>query len=179
MAKEKKEYECSCGKKYPKWQGKCVCGLWNSLEEKVVPQKMYRLPKVSLKRKEENKKPDIDKDVLDKWFNARIAEAKFMRNCENCGKDVSNQLNSKDTWVSRASISHIFPKKKSIGGYASVSCHELNWTLMCTDCHTLYGSNWENAKKMPIWDHIVFKSRIFSHLITESRSKLPPELFVD
>lgn len=179
MAKEKIEYECSCGKKYPKWQGKCdACGTWNSLEEKVIPSKTYRLPKVSLKRKEQNKQPEIEKDLLDKWFNERIAEAKKICKCENCGKDVMNQLNSTEVWVSRASIAHIFPKRKA-GGFPSVSCHELNWVLLCIDCHTEMDANYDRAKKMKVWEHVCRKARIFSHLITEPKSKLPPELFVD
>lgn len=179
MAKEKIEYECSCGKKYPKWQGKCdSCGSWNTLEEKTVPQKTYRLPKVSLKRKEQNKQPDIDKDELDRWFDARIAEAKKICKCENCGKDVMNQLNSTETWVSRSSIAHIFPKRK-MGGFHSVSCHELNWVLLCLDCHTKFDSNYMTAMTMRIWGLVCLKAKIFSHLITEPRSKIPPELFVD
>lgn len=179
MAKEKKEYECSCGKKYPKWQGKCdACKSWNTLEEKTAAQKMYRLPKVSLKRKEENKKPDIDKDVLDKWFDARVKESLEKPFCENCGKNIGNQLNSKDLWVSRSSIAHIFPKRK-MGGFPSVSCHELNWVLLCLDCHSEMDSNYEKARKMKVWEHVCWKARIFSHLIKEPRSKLPTELFVD
>lgn len=179
-SKVKIEFICVCGAKYPKMYGRChICGKFNTISEIEGAPKVYRLPKVSLKRKEQNKLPDVDKDILDKWFDARIIEAKKICKCENCGKDVMNQLNSNEVWVSRASISHIFPKKKTTGGYPSVSCHDLNWTLMCLDCHTLYGSTWENAKSMPIWEHICLKAKIFSHLITEPRSKLPTELFID
>ena len=34
MAKVKTEYRCTkCGQEYSKWQGKCACGEWNTIEE--------------------------------------------------------------------------------------------------------------------------------------------------
>jgi len=178
MAKEKKEHECSCGKKYPKWQGKCdSCGSWNTLEEKVVPQKMYRLPKVSLKRKEENKKPDIDKDVLDKWFNARIAEAKQQPYCENCGASILYQLNSSNVAIRRSVIAHILPKRK-VGGFPSVATHPSNRWFACgvgslNLCHDRYDSSWDKAIKMPIWGKVISRFEVFKNEVKESTTKLP------
>ncbi len=177
--KVKKYFECSsCKNHTPQWFGKCRCGKWNTIEEVIEEVKSKPIAKVSPKRKEENKQPDIHQEELDKWFDARIAEAKVHPFCEECGCSVLSQLNSKDTWVKRASIAHIFPKRDR-GGFPSVSCHELNWVLLCIDHHHYLDSSWDKARKMKVWSHITDKAKMFSNLVTEARSKIPDELFVD
>lgn len=181
MAKEKIEYECSCGKKYPKWQGKCdACGKWNSLEEKIIPSKIYRLPKVSLKRKEQNKQPDIEKGLLDKWFDERIAEAKKQPYCENCGASLLYQLNSSNVATRRSVVAHILPKRK-VGGFPSVATHPLNRWFACgigslNLCHSTYDSSWEKAVKMPVWDEVIARFELFKSEVTESTYKIPKEM---
>lgn len=177
--KQRVQYVCSsCGASYPSMRGMCVCKKWNTLEEVAITPKKHVINRVSPKRKEENKQPDIHQEELDKWFDARIAEAKVHPFCEECGCSVLSQLNSKDTWVKRASIAHIFPKRER-GGFPSVSCHELNWVLLCIDHHHYLDSSWDKARKMNIWPHITDKAKMFSNLVTEARSKIPDELFVD
>jgi len=177
--KNKIEFFClSCGVIFPKWRGQCTCLKWSTIKEREIIPKKYSIPRVSPKRKEENKQPDIHQEELDKWFDARIAEAKEHPFCEECGCSVANQLNSKDNWVRRASIAHIFPKRK-IGGFPSVSCHEFNWVLLCIDHHHSLDSSWDAARKMKVWPMVVDKARLFSDTITEPRGKIPDELFVD
>lgn len=171
--KDKVEFVCTfCGKKHPKFQGKCVCGAWNSLEEKVVTKKTYTIPKVSLSKKVKDLKEVLDKQCLDKFFDDRIEESKSNPYCQNCGKGILYMLNSKDTWIKRSTIAHILPKRM-IGGFPSVKCHPDNFMLLCDGCHHLYDSNWAKAVTLSVYKIAITKYQNFKHLVKESKTKLP------
>lgn len=175
--KQKVEFICAfCNKKYVKWQGKCdACHVWNCLEEKEVIKKTYSLPKISLKRKEQNKQPDLHQEELDKWFDMqRNLAISSGGKCQNCGCSIMNDLQSQETWIWRRVLCHVIAKSK----YPSISTHPLNCIFMCWSDHASYDSTWSKARQMDIWGLAIKKAKKIVPLIKESVGKLPTE-FVD
>lgn len=175
--KEKREYVCSsCGASYPSMRGQCVCKKWNTIEEKTVAPKVYRLPKVSIKMKEAMKSVDPQKEALDAWFDMQraLAMSGDMK-CQECGVSIANDLNSKDTWIWRRVLSHIIPKSK----FSSTATHPLNCLFLCWDCHSRFDNTWDKARKMKIWTLAIAKAKKTLPLIKESSSSLPSEFLED
>lgn len=176
QVKQRKEYVCSsCSATYPSMRGECRCGLWNTISEVEVQKKVYRLPKISLKRKAQNELPDTHQEELGKWFEMQrgLALTSGAR-CQNCGESIANDLNSKDTWIWRRVLAHVVQKSK----YDSVKTHPLNILFLCWQCHSDFDSSWDKARKMNIWGLAIVKAKKLLPLITEATSKLPSE-FVD
>lgn len=137
-------------------------------------KKSYSIPKFSKKKLEEMA---VNKDVkseLDIWFDKtrkhELEQGKCL--CENCGCSVSNQLNSKDTWVWRGTIAHILPKKK----YHSVATNDNNFLILCLQCHAEYDTSWKSMIGLQVLERAKEKLKLFIHLVTESTTKLPKEL---
>ncbi len=104
------------------------------------------------------------KDQLNKWFYDRRLQ--MTGNCLNC-----NRNSSKDSDIYyKYSIAHILPKSET-NGFPSVATDPNNWLELCIDCHTRYDSNWENARKMEVWQYAKFKFSLFKHKVTEKHKK--------
>lgn len=153
--KIKSTFVCtSCQANHVQWYGRCSkCNSWNTIEE-VAPK---------------NTKSDLD---IFFEFARQHALDNNLCHCENCGKSIRNQLNSKDMWVWRASIAHCLPKKT----FVSISTHVHNYMLLCLACHGQYDSSWHNAMKMPVFKIAKTKFKLFKGSITEPLGKLPEEL---
>jgi len=175
--KNKIEFICSsCGAKFPKWRGQCICSKWSTIKEREITPKKHSIARVSPKRKEDNKQPDIHQEELDKWFEMQRKLALTGSHvCAECGVDVSSDLLSGETWIWRRVLCHIFPKSR----FPSVQTHPLNCIILCWQHHSTMDSSWSKAKEMKVWELVVSKAKVISKQISESRGKLPEELFVD
>jgi hypothetical protein len=149
--KPKSTFTCSsCKANHVQWMGRChFCKSWNTITE-VVP-----------------KSTKSDLDIFFEFAREHALENNLCK-CENCGKSIRSQLNSKDTWVWRASIAHCLPKKTFI----SISTHVHNYMILCMSCHGQYDSSWLNAQKMPCFAIAKKKYQLFKNLITESKTKI-------
>lgn len=149
--KPKSTFTCSsCKANHVQWMGRChFCKSWNTICE-VTPL---------------NTKSNLD--IFFEFAREHALENNLCK-CENCGKSIRSQLNSKDTWVWRASIAHCLPKKTFI----SISTHVHNYMILCMACHGQYDSSWLNAQKMPCFAIAKKKYQLFKNLITESKTKI-------
>lgn len=175
MNKQKKTYQCtSCNQTFPSTRGKCICGEWNTIIEVEVAKKVYRLPKMSEKRKAQQSIPSVEKISLDTFFEYQSTKAMTVGNskCQNCGVSIMNDLCSNEIWVQRRVLAHIIPKSKFI----SVSDHIFNCLFMCWQCHSYYDSSWSKAVNMPIFKLAIERYNQFKDLVTESKSHLPIEM---
>jgi len=173
--KQKKSFICtSCNQSYPAWRGKCLCGLWNTIEEVAVVKKAYHIPKISPKRQIEIAESKKKLSDLDIWFNFQKEYELSNGNgkCENCGTSVRNMLNSKDDWMWKSCFGHILPKKT----FKSVATNINNFAILCLPCHQNFDSSWMKAMTMPVFKKAKEKFKLFQHLITESTTHLPNEL---
>ena len=90
--------------------------------------------------------------------------------CEECGKPLPKG----DTWMRRATIAHILPKREEYG-FPSVACHPMNKIFLCIDCHT----NMDNLgsmfilkmKSLPIMKERV--KHLLPHLTPKELNKVP------
>lgn len=169
---QKKQFVCSdCHATFPKWRGKCTCGLWNSINEEAIEPKVYRIPRVSQKRKEQVKDLDTELDI---WYEEqRVLALKGDRKCACCGADITSDLQSDKKWINRRNICHLLPK----GKYYSVATHPLNKILLCWDHHTYFDNSWLKARRMNIWGEVVRTVRLFIKEVEEPTGKLPEEFF--
>lgn len=149
--KPKSTFTCSsCKANHVQWMGRChFCKSWNTITEVV------------------HKSTKSDLDIFFEFAREHALENNLCK-CENCGKSIRSQLNSKDTWVWRASIAHCLPKKTFI----SISTHVHNYMILCMSCHGQYDSSWLNAQKMTCFAIAKKKYQLFKNLITESKTKI-------
>lgn len=176
QSKQKKQFVCSsCHATFPRWRGQCTCGVWNTINEEAVDAKVYRIPKISDKRKAEKSEQKGQKSDLDIFFDFQIEhELKHgICICENCKKDVRYQLKSEQVWIKRGTIAHIVSKKK----FVSIAVNLNNFLILCLGCHSEYDSSWAKAIKMPVFRIAKTRFKLFQNLIQESTGKLPKEFF--
>lgn len=161
-------YKCTkCEATRPTLSGKCpCCSEWNCMVEMEIVKKVYKLNRT--------KKPSLkeNKDELENWFDYQRKVGLQKPFCEECGRNISYQLNSEDGWIWKSSHAHIFPKKT----FKSIMTNIHNHILLCKLCHGQYDSSWLNATKMKIWPTVVSRAKMIINLIKESTTKLPNEL---
>lgn len=150
-SKQKIHYRCTnCNADHVQWYGKChFCKLWNTICE-VTPQ---------------NTKSNLD--IFFEFARTHALDNGLCK-CENCGKSIRSQLNSKDTWLWRGAICHVIPKSK----FGSVATNIHNYLLMDLQCHADYDSSWEKAQKMPVFKIAKTKFKLFKASITEPLTKI-------
>ena len=91
-------------------------------------------------------------------------------NCEECG----NPLPKGDTWMRRAAIAHILPKREEYG-FPSVAIHPQNKIFLCIDCHTDFDNRGREhvlkMKSLPIMKERV--KALLPHLTPKELNKVP------
>ncbi len=136
----------------------------NGKQEK--PKKPYRIPKKSAKKiaqELEFKEAGLPSE-LQKWYEGIMARED--KQCWNCGESLAHY--NKQDW--HACIAHVLPK--SI--FPSVSTHRLNYMILgkWCNCHGTYDSNWDAARKMPIFKEATDRFIMISPDIKET-SRIP------
>lgn len=80
-------------------------------------------------KKSHNKAKTQAKQVLGTFFASQTLV--MPKCCEECG----NVLPVTPSWMRRACIAHILPKRPDYG-FPSVAIHPMNKIFLCPDCHT-------------------------------------------
>lgn len=151
----------SCKATFPRWRGKCTCGVWNSITESLVPTKVYHIPKQSIKKKKEvleNKGVDSDLDI---WFN--VVRKKLTGYCQcGCGEKSSKN----DDKYFKHSCSHLFPKRI----FKSIQFHPDNFVerAFWGGCHSVMDdTSIERWVNFDDWEVIKHKFHLLSPLIPQ------------
>lgn len=130
-----------------------------------APKKVYVLPKISKKKREEMKaaKQELgNQDTLkEKWFKARRREMVGVCQCGCGAKSCKN-----DEMYFRHSASHVFPKAQ----FESVMYHPLNFVerAFWGGCHTnMDEKGVEHWPNMADWEDIREKFFVLAPLLTD------------
>ncbi len=172
---QKKKYTCtSCGHASMKETTYCqFCKSYNTIISEEVKPKQKRISPISKKKQQELLESKGVVSELDLFFD-KVRELELGGGClcENCNISVRNALNSKDIWVWRGCIAHVALKSK----FRSVACNINNYILLCLNCHATFDSTHEKQSNMKVFPLAKERFNKFKHLITESTSRLNPQL---
>lgn len=136
------------------------------------PKKIYRLPKKSKKKLEQEgreaaAKGDNTETDLQKWYTTIMQSE--MPICWETGE----KIDTRDRMGWHGSIAHILPKEH----YPSVKTHPMNYMIlkMWGGTHGQYDSSWENASKMSVWKYALktIIDVLYPLLTPEEKRKLP------
>jgi len=177
--KTKYKFTCtSCGKPHVKESVFCPnCQSYNTIiSEEVKPKRNFISP-ISKKKQQALLESKGEANPLDIWFGERRKEALENAVCENCGASVFWWLESEDNKVRRSVHGHIIPKSK----FPSCATHPLNHVLLCgvgsqNCCHQSFDSTHDIQTRMVVFPLAKERFNKFKHLITESTSRLNPQL---
>ena len=136
-------------------------------------KKIYRLPKKSKKRLEQEAANPVRKDengdtALQRWYKDR--QKQLVGRCMRCGE----KYNHHNLTYAIAATAHVLPKRKEM--FLSVATHPDNYIELGAGCgcHNWYDlqASWEEIALSPIWPLVLEKFLLFQKDITE-REKIP------
>lgn len=138
---------------------------------KPKEKKIYRIPKVSEKKKailEEERKDNTDTE-LQMWFKYQMGRNKKV--CQNCGVSLSHY--DLKSW--HGSQHHILEKSL----FPSVKCEmENNLVLGMWCCHSQWHTSWSNASKMPVFKLAKEKFNLFKDRISPDEKRKIPDVLL-
>ncbi|MDB5200541.1 MAG: hypothetical protein JWO92_2504 [Chitinophagaceae bacterium] len=142
-----------------------------SFGESQLPKekKLYQIPKVSDKKKQQLKDEKPDREKQNDWFEAiDKKECPYaFTHCQECGKIILKAF-------MRAAIAHVLPKKKN--QFPSVATHENNYIILGAGCgcHNKYDKSWDDASQMKVWPLAVSKFlEIYPFIASKEKKNIP------
>jgi hypothetical protein len=142
-------------------------------EQSKLPKekKVYRIPRLSEKKKEELKEDKIKRvaggNEMDRWFANRRKE--MIGICSHCG---DKSCKNSDQYY-KFSIAHILPKNL----FKSVKTHPLNWVELCfwnKSCHTNYDNKILDITEFNCFNEVIEKFiSIYPSIAPKERKYIP------